>query len=146
MSAEPSRLGRRMRRVAFGVFVIGALSASLGGCAGAPPMAGMPEEIAAAPLVVRQAYDFAAAHPEVMQEIPCYCGCGSIGHTSNYACYVSDVDSAGTITYDLHALGCSICVDITRDTQRLLDEGLSVSEIRAEIDATYSAFGPSNMP
>ena len=41
--------------------------------------------------VVREAYTFAVAHPEVLTQIPCYCGCGAIGHTSNYACYVSGV-------------------------------------------------------
>jgi hypothetical protein len=122
------------------------LAAGLGGCAGAPEMEGMPADIAAAPRVVQDAYLFAAAHPDVLTQIPCYCGCGAIGHASNYACYISDVAADGTITYDSHALGCSICVDITRDTMRLLDEGRSVVEIRAEIDATYSAFGPSNMP
>jgi hypothetical protein len=122
------------------------LAAGLGGCAGSPEMEGMPSDIAAAPPVVREAYAFAVAHPDVMTQIPCYCGCGAIGHTSNYACYVSDVAADGTITYDSHALGCSICVDITRDTERLLDEGRSPAEVRAEIDATYSAFGPSNIP
>jgi hypothetical protein len=125
-------------------FVI--LALSLGGCSRGQGMEGMPAEVQAAPRVVQDAYVFAAAHPDVMTQIPCYCGCGAVGHTSNYACYVSDVDAAGTITYDMHALGCSICVDITRDTQRLLDEGMSVAEIRAEIDASYSAFGPSNIP
>jgi hypothetical protein len=122
------------------------LAAGLGSCAGAPEMEGMPADIAAAPRVVREAYVFAAAHPEVLTQIPCYCGCGSIGHTSNYACYVSDVAADGTVTYDSHALGCSICVDITRDTERLLDEGRSLTEVRAEIDGTYSALGPSTMP
>jgi hypothetical protein len=138
--------GRRMRRLLLAGLAMTLLAAGVGGCAASPDMEGMPAEAAAAPLVVRQAYAFAATHPDVMSQIPCYCGCGSIGHTSNYACYVSDVDSEGSITYDLHALGCSICVDITRDTQRLLDEGRSVSEIRAEIDNTYSPFGPSNLP
>jgi len=122
------------------------LGVSLGGCTPAQGMEGMPAEVEAAPTVVREAYIFAAAHPEVLTQIPCYCGCGAIGHTSNYACYVSDVDADGPITYDLHALGCSICVDITRDAMRMLDNGLSVAQIRAQIDATYSAFGPSNMP
>jgi hypothetical protein len=109
-------------------------------------MEGMPAEVEAAPPVVREAYVFASAHPEVLTQIPCYCGCGAIGHTSNYACYVSGVEADGAIAYDLHAVGCSICIDITRDTMRMLDQGLGVAQVRAQIDATYSAFGPSNMP
>jgi hypothetical protein len=109
-------------------------------------MDGMPGEVKSAPTVVQQAYQFAAANPDVMKQIPCYCGCGAMGHRSNYSCYVSGVDEHGTITYDAHALGCSICVDITQDTMRLLKQGKSVSEIKAFIDQTYSQYGPSNIP
>ncbi len=110
------------------------------------PLDRMPAEVQSAPVAVQQAYQFAAANPEVMQQIPCYCGCGSMGHTSNYSCYVQSVDPDGTITYDDHALGCSICVDITQDVMRLLRDGKSVQGIKAYVDDTYSQYGPSNMP
>lgn len=106
----------------------------------------MPTEVQESPTVVRQAYQFAVANPDVMRRIPCYCGCGPIGHTSNYSCYVSRVDDQGHVTFDTHALGCSICVDITQDTMRLLQQGKSVDEIRAYVDTTYSKYGKSNMP
>lgn len=69
-----------------------------------------------------------------------------MGHTSNYACYASGVASNGAIQYDTHALGCSICVDITQDAMRLLQQGKSVEQIRTYIDQTYAQYGPSNMP
>lgn len=106
----------------------------------------MPAEVHAAPVTVQEAYQFNVANPDVMKDIPCYCGCGNIGHTSNYDCYVSDVDAAGKITFDNHALGCSICVDITQDVMRMLKDGKSPQEARASIDATYSKYGPSNIP
>jgi len=109
------------------------------------PMAGMPDNVKSAPTTVQQAYQFAAANPDVMKQIPCYCGCGSIGHTSNYSCYVQSVDDKGTVTYDTHALGCSICVDITQDTIRLLKQGKTVPVIKAYVDQAYSKFGLSNM-
>lgn len=109
-------------------------------------MEGMPDEIRSAPTVVQQAYQFAAANPDILKHVPCYCGCEDIGHTSNYSCYVSGVDENGQITYDSHALGCSLCVDITQDTMRLLKQGKTVTEIRTYIDQTYSQYGPSNMP
>ena len=109
-------------------------------------MDGMPAEVKAAPVTVQQAYQFAVANPDVMQRIPCYCGCGAMGHTSNYACYVDDADANGNITYDTHALGCSICVDITQDTMRLVKQGKTVPEIKLYIDQTYSQYGPSNIP
>jgi len=110
------------------------------------PFDQLPEDVQAAPIAVQEAYQFAAANPDVMQHIPCYCGCGDIGHTSNYSCYVSSVDEAGDIAFDNHALGCSICVDITQDTMRMTVEGSSLDEIKAYVDATYSKFGITNMP
>jgi len=106
----------------------------------------MPEEVQVAPVSVQTAYRFAAANPDVMKDIPCYCGCGNIGHTSNYDCYVSNVDATGAITFDNHALGCSICVDITQDFMRMLKDGKSPQDARAYIDTTYSKYGPSNIP
>lgn len=106
----------------------------------------LPAEVQAAPVTVQTAYQFNAANPDIMKDIPCYCGCGDIGHTSNYDCYVSNVDTSGTITFDNHALGCSICVDITQDVMRILRDGKSPQDARAYIDATYSKYGPSNIP
>ncbi|HKJ37764.1 MAG TPA: PCYCGC motif-containing (lipo)protein [Anaerolineales bacterium] len=106
----------------------------------------MPAEVQSAPVTVQTAYQFNAANPDVMKDIPCYCGCGNIGHTSNYDCYVSNVDSNGVITFDNHALGCSICVDITQDVMRMLRDGKSPQDARAYVDATYSKYGPSNIP
>jgi hypothetical protein len=109
------------------------------------PMAGMPADVQNAPVTVQQAYQFAIANPEVMKQIPCYCGCGSIGHTSNYSCYVAGVGDNGVITYDNHALGCSLCVDITQDTMRMTKDGKSPSDIKAIVDSTYSKYGTTNI-
>jgi hypothetical protein len=106
----------------------------------------MPAEVQSAPVSVQESYQFSAANPEIMKDIPCYCGCGDIGHESNYACYVSSVDDKGSLTFDNHALGCSICVDITQDVMRMLREGKSPQEARTYVDETYSKFGPSNIP
>jgi hypothetical protein len=110
------------------------------------PMEGLPEVIQQAPSAVRQAYQFAAANPEVLRALPCYCGCGNVGHTSNLDCYLGDIDESGTITFDNHALGCTLCVDITQDAMRLLREGRELPAIREYVDARYARFGPSNMP
>ena len=110
------------------------------------PMSMMPDEVKSAPLVTQQAYQFAVANPDIVQHIPCYSGCGAMGHTSNYACYVESVDAAGKVKFDGHALGCSICVDITQDAMRLSKQGQSPQDIKAYVDKTYSRFGPTNMP
>lgn len=109
------------------------------------PLDRMPAEVRSAPVTVQQAYQFASANPDFMKNIPCYCGCGKIGHSSNYSCYVSGVDGQGNLSFDSHALGCSICVDITQEVMRLMREGQSSADIRAHIDATYSKYGPSNI-
>ena len=106
----------------------------------------MPMDVQSAPMTVQTAYQFNAANPDIMKDIPCYCGCGDIGHTSNYDCYVSSVDDKGVITFDNHALGCSICVDITQDVMRMLRDGRSPQDARAYIDTTYSKYGTSNIP
>jgi len=110
------------------------------------PMDEMPMDVQTAPVAVQEAYQFASINPDVMKDIPCYCGCGDIGHASNFDCYVSNVDDKSNITFDNHALGCSICVDITQDVMRMLREGKSPQEARAYVDATYAKYGPSNIP
>jgi hypothetical protein len=106
---------------------------------------GMPYQVKQAPVTVQEAYRFAVANPDILSQLPCYCGCGGMGHHSNYACYVAGLNEDGTVQYDTHAVGCSICVDITQDTMRLLKEGKSTAEIKAYVDATYARYGPSNM-
>jgi hypothetical protein len=148
-----------IRRAMLFIFVLSLAGGGLTGC-GTPaassttttehelkmaPMSQMPDDVKSAPLVTQQAYQFAVANPDIIQHIPCYCGCGSMGHTSNYSCYVESVDAAGKIKFDGHALGCSICVDITQDAMRLTKEGKSPQDIKAYVDKTYSQYGPSNM-
>ncbi len=108
------------------------------------PMDMLPQEMQSAPTQVREAYQFAIANPSALQNVPCYCGCGAIGHTSNYSCYVKNTDSNGKPVFDQHALGCSLCVDITQDVMRLSKQGKSPGDIRASIVSDYSRFGPPN--
>jgi hypothetical protein len=108
-------------------------------------MGGMPADVKSAPISVQQGYQFATANPDILQQIPCYCGCGKMGHTSNYSCYIKGKDEAGKISYDTHALGCSICVDISQDVMRLLKDKKSIQEIKTYVDQTYSKYGPSNI-
>ena len=148
-----------LRRMMLVIFILSLAAGLLTGCGStstaAPtaehdmpmaPMSEMPAEVQSAPVVTQQAYQFAVANPDIIQHIPCYCGCGAMGHTSNYSCYVESVDAAGSVKFDGHALGCSICVDITQDAMRLSKQGQSPQDIKAYVDRTYSRFGPTNMP
>ncbi len=114
-------------------------------CASTPalkmaPMTEMPTKMQNAPTQVREAYQFAIANPDALKNVPCYCGCGGIGHTSNYSCYYNEAKKS----FDEHALGCSLCIDITQDVMKLTRDGKSPPEIRAAIVSTYSQFGPPN--
>jgi hypothetical protein len=109
------------------------------------PMAEMPVDMQNAPVSVREAYQFAVANPDAIKNVPCYCGCSAAGHTSNYSCYVKEVKPSGEVVFDPHALGCSICVDITQDVMKLIREGKNPQAIRASVDQTFSQYGPSNM-
>lgn len=56
-----------------------------------------PARMARAPAEVREAYVFAAKHPEVLHYMPCYCGCQhqTPPHASNYDCFVDQIDRSG---------------------------------------------------
>jgi hypothetical protein len=108
------------------------------------PVSSLPKQVQDAPAAVRTAYQFAVANPDALKNVPCYCGCGAIGHKSNLACYVKEFDSDGKPVFDDHAMGCSICVDIATDVMRMTGEGKSAAEIRQQIVDSYSRFGPSN--
>ena len=100
----------------------------------------MPSDVLASSMKVQTAYRFAAANPDVMKEIFCYCGCDSLGHTSNYDCYISNVSEDGNITFEQHGLNCSTCIDITQDVLRMLRDGKSTAEASAYVDATYGKY------
>lgn len=107
------------------------------------PESMLPEELHSAPPRVREAYRFAINNQVELAKYPCYCGCGPIGHTSNLSCYIQDTAPDESIVFDMHSAGCGICVDITHDVMRLLNEGQNSPAIRTYIDARYSVFGPS---
>ncbi len=67
-----------------------------------------------------------------------------MGHTSNLSCYIKERKADGQIVFEDHALGCSLCVDISQDVMRMTGEGKSPQDIRAAILAAYSKFGPPN--
>jgi hypothetical protein len=108
------------------------------------PLSQMPADVQKASKTTQDAYRFNVANADMMKQIPCYCGCGDMGHTSNYSCYVKK-EGDGKITFESHALGCSICVDITQDAMRMSVQNKTPGEIKSYVDATYSKYGPSNI-
>lgn len=97
--------------------------------------------------VVHQVYEFAARHPEVLQYVPCYCGCERAGHNGNHDCFVKSRAANGRVTeFDAHGIGCTICIDVARDAMTLFNGGATPTAIRAAIDKKYAGRFPSATP
>ena len=64
----------------------------------------LPTDVAKAPDEIREAYRFAIANRDTLRYIPCYCGCGSEGHTSNASCYVKDSSTHQNLIFDRMSL------------------------------------------
>jgi hypothetical protein len=88
-----------------------------------------------------EAYLYAMQHPLVVQWMPCYCGCGGLGHRSNLDCYF-EPNAGGTIVFEEHASYCDICVDITLRAKQLAGSGATLASIRDAIDAEFGGAGP----
>ena len=73
---------------------------------GADPKNGIwPAQYPRAAAPVREAYSWAIAHEPTPRHMPCYCGCGADGHTSNYSCYVRSALAGGRAILDTHGFG-----------------------------------------
>ena len=97
--------------------------------------------------MVQQVYEFAARHPEVLQYIPCYCGCERLGHNGNHDCFVKSRAATGRVTeWETHGMGCAVCLDVGRDAMTLFNSGNSPVQIRAAIDKKYGTHFPSSTP
>lgn len=68
------------------------------------PESALAPDIRAAPAKVREAYRFAVENQHVLRYIPCYCGCGGEGHTSNASCYLKEGSKPGNLIFDRMSL------------------------------------------
>ncbi len=120
-------------------------AASTAAGSGAPPTAPVPTTITLDGLPPRtlDGYRFAEANSALLEQIPCYCGCGnSVGHRFLRDCFLHDDG-----TYEAHASGCGICLAEFEDVALMLDRGESTAAIRAFIDARYADTGtPTDTP
>jgi len=71
-----------------------------------PPLPVTPFPAARPMEIVRAVYVFAAKHPEVLNQVPCFCGCESRGHRHNDDCFVASRDAKGRPTaWEPHGVG-----------------------------------------
>lgn len=88
-----------------------------------------------------EAYAYALYHPRILEWMPCYCGCGAMGHGSNLDCYIKPA-ADGQVTFEEHASYCDLCVQITLKTKELMAQGASVHGARQAIDALFAGTVP----
>ncbi len=92
---------------AFGLALLSACGPASRAAAPAGPGAAVPPPdvnrvLAGVPAEAREAYAFALARPDVLRYVPCYCGCGGLGHSSNLSCFVRSASAAGGVVLDSH--------------------------------------------
>lgn len=54
--------------------------------------------------VVQAVYQFAVRHPEVLDYVPCFCGCEHSGHRANTDCFVRSRGAGLRVTWDDHGM------------------------------------------
>lgn len=104
-----------------------------------------PSYVSSLPSEGQAAYAFALARPDVLQWLPCYCGCAVMGHRSNLDCFFQRREIAGSYTYEEHASYCDICVRTASMASQMLQQGRTMIQIRAAVDATFGGAAPGTV-
>jgi hypothetical protein len=91
--------------------------------------------------MVMEAYRYALERPDVIQWMPCYCGCTAMGHRSNLDCFFRSRMAGGAVAFEEHASYCDVCVDTALLAKKRIAEGRTLPEIRAEVDSTFGGRG-----
>lgn len=100
---------------------------------------------------IRLVYEAAGQATDLLQWIPCYCGCGeSAGHRSNLNCFIAETREDGSIVWDDHGTRCLVCLEIAINSVKLYQDGNSIKDIREIVDTKYNdgyaAPTPTDMP
>jgi hypothetical protein len=107
--------GKIMSRRLILAFLTGALLVAACGSTAAPaapvstlklaPVSALSTDVLRLPQEIQEAYRFALANPDILDKIPCYCGCSRINHASNLSCYIQSQTADGQVVFDSHAAG-----------------------------------------
>jgi Protein of unknown function with PCYCGC motif len=78
----------------------------------------------------RSAYQAAKEVPEVLAQLPCFCGCMTgFGHKNNLDCF-----------HDEHGVECSMCQDIALDARDMYKNGFEIARIRQLIKEKHGRY------
>src|SRR5947207_1139526 len=74
--------------------------------------------------LVQIGYRFALEQPDLLAQLPCYCGCSQLkpAHTSLRDCFLKPEGG-----FEEHASGCTVCVDEARDSRQMFEQGQTVA-------------------
>ena len=87
---------------------------------------------------MRLIYQVAGTATDILDYIPCYCGCGeSADHKSNKNCFIDEVREDGSVVWDDHGTRCQACLEIAVQSVKMTQEGKTLTEVRNFIDETY---------
>lgn len=87
---------------------------------------------------MQNVYAAAGQHKKLLEQMPCYCGCGaSVGHKNNYDCFVHENESDGKVVWDDHGTKCQVCLEIAAEAITESQNGKSDADIRKMIDEKY---------
>jgi hypothetical protein len=89
-----------------------------------------------------EAYAYALFRPDVVDWMPCYCGCARLDHRSNLDCYLKRAAPGQTTQFEEHASYCEVCVETTLLAKRMVSEGRSLREIRQAVDQEFAGAVP----
>lgn len=111
----------------------------------------LPTFLDSQPEDIRLVYEVAGQATDILEWIPCYCGCGeSAGHRSNLNCFIAEKRDDGSVVWDDHGTRCQVCLEIAVESVQMYQQGKSLKEIRQAIDAKYeegyATPTPTNMP
>lgn len=112
-----------------------------------PPLPFIPNMVPRPAEVISEVYEYAARNPDVLEFVPCFCGCETAGHKANAHCFVQSRNTDGTVKeWENHGMGCAVCIDVARDSMQLQASGASVSDVRSAIEAKYADRFPRMTP
>ena len=83
-----------------------------------------PEFLTNKPKDIQSVYLAVAQHQDLLENIPCYCGCAeSVHHKNNYDCFIYENKASGAVTWDDHGTKCGVCLEIATQSIKEYNEG-----------------------
>ena len=91
------------------------------------------------PEITKAVFTFAARRPDVLNYMPCFCGCERGGHRGNHDCFVAKRDAQNkVVAWEPHGLVCEVCIDVGAQAMQMTNAGASLTQIREAIEKKYA--------